>query len=148
MHSAPRLADAAIQADLATTVQRLFAGLRWLNPPGLSLTAASTLGRLERDGGHRLTDLAVREGVTQPAMTQLVSRLEREGLALRVSDPQDGRVVLVEATDAARELLHHRRAERAGRMNELLATLSPQEQHAIEAALPVLNRLADLIPGR
>lgn len=29
---------------------------------------------------RRLSDLAVREGVTQPAMTQLVSRLERDGL--------------------------------------------------------------------
>ncbi|WP_244872135.1 MarR family winged helix-turn-helix transcriptional regulator [Catellatospora sp. TT07R-123] len=139
------MADAA-HADLATTVQRLFTALRRLSPPGLSLTAASTLARLDREGAHRLTELAAKEGVTQPAMTQLVSRLERDGLAARAADPEDGRVVLVEITPAGRELMAQRRQIRADHINEILGTLSEDDRRAVDAALPVLNRLADLIP--
>ncbi|GHJ47803.1 MarR family transcriptional regulator [Catellatospora sp. TT07R-123] len=127
-------------------MQRLFTALRRLSPPGLSLTAASTLARLDREGAHRLTELAAKEGVTQPAMTQLVSRLERDGLAARAADPEDGRVVLVEITPAGRELMAQRRQIRADHINEILGTLSEDDRRAVDAALPVLNRLADLIP--
>src|SRR5258705_11813900 len=80
-------------ARLTVAVERLFSLLRHGNPPNdISLTAASTLRRLEREGPWRLTELAAAEGVTQPAMTQLVQRLERDGLCGRAPDPAAGRV--------------------------------------------------------
>src|SRR5258705_8318508 len=94
---------------------------------GMSLTSASTLRRLERDGPHRLTELAGLEGVTQPAMTQLVSRLERDGLADRVADQVDGRVVLVKITTAGAAVLRRRRQARSRRLTELLDQLTPEE---------------------
>jgi DNA-binding MarR family transcriptional regulator len=135
----------ATQLDLAVTVQTLFGALRRLSPPGLSLTAASTLSTLERQGPRRLTELAVKEGVTQPAMTQLVSRLERDSLVARVGDPHDGRAVLVEITQAGRDLLHHRRSTRTRQLNAVLRTMPADDRRAIEGALPALNRLAELI---
>ena len=132
--------------DLASTVQRLFAALRRTSPPGLSLTAASTLHRLDVDGARRLTELAGLEGVTQPAMTQLVSRLERTGLARRTADPQDRRVVLVEITERGREVMHHRREARTRRFTDLLTMLDDHEQAAIAAALPALQHLTELVP--
>jgi DNA-binding MarR family transcriptional regulator len=132
---------------IAASFERLFGLLRRMTPvDGMSLTAASTLGRLHRGGPRRLTELAGLEGVTQPAMTQLVSRLERDGLAHRAADPADGRVVLVQVTDAGREAIQQRRAARAKRLSELLAALAPAERSAITAALPALDRLSDLLP--
>src|SRR5579875_988395 len=55
--------------------------------------------------------LAAREGITQPAVTQLVNRLERRGYAERRADPEDGRAVLVVATGAGRDALERVRAE-------------------------------------
>src|SRR4051794_24568296 len=133
--------------ELATSVDRLFGLLRRITvSPEVSLTAASTLATLDRGGPRRLTELAAGEGVTQPAMTQLVSRLERDGLGRRATDPADGRVVLVEITEAGRELLRHRRAGRAARLAELLGQLSPADQAAIAAAAPALARLVELAP--
>ena len=63
-------------AEVAAGLERLVALIRWLSPPGLSLTTAATLATLDRSGPCRLTALAAAEGVTQPAMTQLVGRLE------------------------------------------------------------------------
>ena len=129
------------------TFERVFGLLRRVLPVDeLSLTAASTLHRLELGGARRLTELAGLEGVTQPAMTQLVSRLERAGLAGRRADPQDGRVVLVEITDRGREVMQRRREARTQRLNDLLATLEDDDRAAISAALPALHRLTELVP--
>jgi DNA-binding MarR family transcriptional regulator len=141
----PRTATIVDNAGLAATLDQLLSLLRRIGPAsGLSLTAMSTLRTLEHEGAHRLSELAAREGVTQPAMTQLVSRLERDGLAERRTDPQDGRVVLVAVTRAGRELLRRRHRARAARLAALLAELPADDATAIAAALPALTRLADL----
>ncbi|MFI6758948.1 MarR family winged helix-turn-helix transcriptional regulator [Micromonospora sp. NPDC050417] len=133
--------------DLLRTVTSFDRVLRLLRrlttPDGLSLTAASTLYRLDEFGAHRLSDLAVAEGVTQPGMTQLVSRLQRDGLAVRGGDPADGRVVVVEITEAGRELVRDRRAARARMLAALLADLSAPEREAVVTSLRVLDRLAE-----
>lgn len=133
--------------QLASSFERVFTLVRRLNPPGdVSLTAASTLRTLERQGPYRLSDLAAREGVTQPAMTQLVSRLERAGLVRRGADPADGRVVVVHIADQGRALLLARHEARARKLQELMVALTPADRAAIVAALPALDRLADLLP--
>ena len=83
--------ELALAAGIAAGVARLIGLVRSLSPPdGLSLTAAATLATLERSGPRRLTALAVEEGVTQPAMTQLIARLQDAGLVRREADPTDG----------------------------------------------------------
>ncbi|HXW45086.1 MAG TPA: MarR family transcriptional regulator [Streptosporangiaceae bacterium] len=129
-------------AEVSAGLERLFGLLRWLSPAGLSLTAAATLTTLDRSGPMRLTALAAGEGVTQPAMTQLIARLSDAGLTVRRADPDDGRVVHVHLTDAGRELVASRRATRAERLAGLLATLSQADQDALVAALPAINALA------
>ena len=109
----------------------------------MSLTAAATLATLERSGPSRLTSLAVKEGVTQPAMTQLIGRLQESGLVNRDADPTDGRVVQVRLTDEGRAMLARRRAVRAERLAEILARLSPDEQAALGTALPAMDALAN-----
>ena len=128
-------------AEIAGSVIRSLADRR-----GMSFTTASTLGRLEREGPIRLTVLAAAEGVAQPSMTQLVQRLETQGLATRVSDPDDGRVTLVAITDAGREVLAERRREREARLVCLLAALPEDERRALgsamRTALPLVRRMA------
>jgi DNA-binding MarR family transcriptional regulator len=143
-----RSATATISADdaaIAAGFERFYEVLRRLTPRSeLSLTAASTLRRLERSGPHRLCELYAPEGVTQPAMTQLVTRLEREGLAERGSDPADGRAVVVSITEAGRAAVARRREGRAHALAELLRGLPEEEHAALVAALPAMERLSDL----
>lgn len=127
-------------AEVAGTVIRSLTDRR-----GMSFTTASTLGRLEREGPVRLTALAAAEGVAQPSMTQLVQRLESQGLATRVGDPDDGRVSLVAVTDAGREVLAERRRQREARLVSLLAALTEDEREALgaamETAVPLVRRM-------
>jgi DNA-binding MarR family transcriptional regulator len=109
----------------------------------LSLTAAMVLARLDREGPVRLTELAVSEGVSQPGMTQLVTRLERDGLVRRQASAGDRRGVLVAVTEAGATLVASRRAERAAALSRLMSRLDGGDRAAITAALPALSRLVD-----
>ena len=135
--------ERALAAGIAAGVERLIGLLRSLSPAdGLSATAAATLATLERSGPRRLTALAVQGGVTQPAMTQLIARLEDAGLVRREADPADGRVVQVRLTDQGRDTLARRRAVRAERLAVILDRISPQDRAALGAALPAIDALA------
>ena len=136
-------AERALAVGIAAGVERLIGLLRSLSPAdGLSPTAAATLATLERSGPRRLTALAVQGGVTQPAMTQLIARLEDTGLVRREADPADGRVVQVRLTDQGRDTLGRRRAVRAERLAVILDRISPQDRAALAAALPAIDALA------
>ena len=78
-------------------------------------------------------------------MTQLVTRLEKEGLAERSSDPADGRAVVVSITEAGRAAVARRREGRTQALSGLLRALTPAEHAALVAALPTLERLGDLV---
>jgi DNA-binding MarR family transcriptional regulator len=114
----------------------------------LSLTALSTLATLERTGPRRLTDLAVAEEITQPSMTSLVTQLEQLGLAERLRDRVDARVVLVAITRTGRQVLRKRRRAGAEALTELSDKLDEQDAAELSAALPALLRLVDLAVER
>jgi DNA-binding MarR family transcriptional regulator len=147
--SAGTMTPDALANGLASDLERIVGLFRSLVPPSgsLSMTAAVTLASLERVGPQRLTDLAAREGVSQPAMTQLITRLTEAGLARREDSPDDGRVVLVAITSAGRQTLATRRAVRSQRLGAILAELSPDHRAALAAALPALDALAS-VPRR
>jgi DNA-binding MarR family transcriptional regulator len=137
-----------LAVGVAAALERLIGLFRSLSPAsGLSLTAAATLATLERSGPCRLTWLAAREGVTQPAMTQLIARLQDAGLVDRATDPADGRVVQVRITADGQAMLAGRRAVRADRLAGLLDRLSPDERAALAAALPAMDALANAQRG-
>jgi len=134
-----------LAAALTTDLEGIFRLFRSLSPAsGLSMTAAATLAAVERLGPQRLTVLAAREGVTQPAMTQLISRLEESGLVRREASPEDGRVVLVAITDEGRAVLARRRSVRSERMAAIIAQLGPEHRAALAIALPALDALASI----
>jgi DNA-binding MarR family transcriptional regulator len=136
----------AEDASIAAGFERFYELFRRLTPrEAMSLTAASTLRRLERGGPHRLCELHAPEGVSQPAMTQLVTRLEKEGLARRDSDPADGRAVVVSITEDGRAAVARRREGRTRALSALLEQLPAEDHAALVAALPALDRLGDLL---
>ncbi|MFF3782355.1 MarR family winged helix-turn-helix transcriptional regulator [Streptomyces sp. NPDC001933] len=134
--------DSEVSAEtLVIAVERMVRHVRQSAVAGgLSTAASSALGRLGREGPHRLTELARAEGASQPNMTQLITRMERAGLVRQVADPHDGRAVLVEATDAGLEVFRQRRAERADALRLLIEELSEPAQRAVRVALPALAR--------
>ncbi|WP_432070042.1 MarR family winged helix-turn-helix transcriptional regulator [Streptomyces sp. AA1529] len=127
--------------DLMIAVEQIVRHVRHsATAGGLSTAASSALGRLGREGAQRLSELARSEGVSQPNMTQLVTRMERAGLVRRTADRSDGRGVLVAVTDTGLEVFRRRRAERTRALTELIDELAEPEQQAVDIALPALAR--------
>lgn len=132
--------------ELVRSMESVMRLVRRLSPStGLSLTAAGVLSRLDRLGPHRLTELATIEGVSQPAMTQLISRLQDAGLVERATDPADRRVVLVHVTEPGRRELEYRRSIRTERLAGLLDRLGPEHHRALSAAIPAIDALSELV---
>ena len=109
----------------------------------ISFSAAATLSTLASSGPCRLTELAGREGISQPSMTTMVSRLERQGLVERRRDPSDGRIVLVAITGAGQDMLRRRRTERVAFLSSLIGALDPAEQRALADAAAALRHMTD-----
>ena len=112
---------------------------------GASITSRTVLATLAEDGPTRLTALAAATGVSQPAMTQLVGRMEREGFVVRLIDPEDARATLVDVTDAGRALRGELLGSVHERLADLLDTLSPRDEAtlglAMRVALPIIEQL-------
>lgn len=113
-------------------------------PRDMSLTSAATLATLDKTGPRRITDLAVAEGVTQPAVTVLVRVMEESGLVERKGDPSDKRVTLVCLTKAGASYVRARRQAGVDAYARLIDQLTGDEVEALTAALPALHHLAEL----
>jgi DNA-binding MarR family transcriptional regulator len=70
---------------------------------GVNRTDMRCMDVIEREGPITAGRLAEATGLTTGAITTVLDRLERAGIARRVRDPSDRRRVLVEATEAALE---------------------------------------------
>jgi DNA-binding MarR family transcriptional regulator len=137
--------DSKIRDDIAESLARGGSLVVRHLARGTSLTYRTVLATLVEDGPTRLTALAAATGVTQPAMTQSVGRMEREGLVARLVDPGDARATLVDITAAGRALRAELHQSQDDRLAELLDTLSPHDEAtlglALRVALPFIEQL-------
>jgi DNA-binding MarR family transcriptional regulator len=90
---------------------------------------------------QRITDLAAGEGVTQPAITSLVNRLQERGWLTRVDDPGDRRAVLVTLTPVGRDVYEQLRSEYRALLHEEMATLPDDDVKTLARAIDVLDEL-------
>ena len=74
---------------------------------GLGITDSKTISTLMQEGPMTAGEIAKRLGLTTGAITNVIDRLVRAGLARRVADPKDRRKVIVEVDLAGLEKLSH-----------------------------------------
>ncbi|MDD7933241.1 MarR family winged helix-turn-helix transcriptional regulator [Actinomycetospora straminea] len=104
---------------------------------GLGVGEVLTIADLGREGARPVAILATRLGVTAPAGTALVDRLQTKGLVVRRPHPSDRRSVLVDLTPRGR------------RVADLMGRLFREDVQAALDGAPVehLRELADLLDG-
>ena len=103
----------------------------------------SVLFVLTKHGAQTLGALSEHERVTPPSMNRTVNALEKNGLIVRESSPDDGRKVLITLTDRARALVAETQRRRVAWFSRQLASLSATERGALDTAAPILRTLAD-----
>lgn len=87
------------------------------------------------DGPRGMAELAGCFGVEKAALTGLMNRAERRGLALRSSVPGDRRAVQVTLTDEGREAALAFHAEMGQEMERLLAPLTEPDRERFRATM-------------
>jgi DNA-binding MarR family transcriptional regulator len=112
-----------------------------------SRTEVSLLNTLS-DGPRRITELAEYERLAQPTMTQLVKRLEQSGLVTRERQADDGRVVLVDLTEAGVAAVADLRAQASAALGACLAEMPEEQVEALAAATETLTRFVTLLQQR
>jgi DNA-binding MarR family transcriptional regulator len=99
---------------------------------------ASLLSVLVFGGAQPIGRLAQLEQVSPPAITKLVTALERDGLVHRTHSTVDRRVVEVAATRKGRERLERGRDERVSLIAGVLADVSQQDLATVRRAVAIL----------
>lgn len=108
---------------------------------GLGPERLSLLSVLAFAGPRSVSGLAEIEGVSLPAISRIVSALEKLGLTLRERGRGDGRAVIVRATAKGRRVVERGRRRRVELIEQSLLGLPPRDLAAIERAAAILERL-------
>jgi DNA-binding MarR family transcriptional regulator len=136
------LSPELVAADLRPVVLRLARGLRKeTEQVGITARQATLLWLIRRSPGLSLAELAAEEGISPPALSGHIDRLESAGLVERVRSSKDRRRVGLRLTEKGSQLLRRVRARRTTWLAERMRSLDPQELEAIEIALPSLHRI-------
>lgn len=107
----------------------------------VSETQFDVLTHLHDGGSATPSDLARMESVTPPAINRTVNALEAAGLVCRVGDPDDGRRIIVEVTDAGHALIDETRNRRNARMRAEFALLSPEDRAAFVRVTEIMAEM-------
>jgi len=131
-----------VAADLRPVLLRLARELRKETEQlGITARQATLLWLVKRNPGLSLAQLAAEEGISPPAMSGHIDRLERAGFLERVRSSDDRRRVGLRLTEDGDRLMRRVRARRTTWLANRLRGLEPPELDAIDAALPALLRL-------
>jgi DNA-binding MarR family transcriptional regulator len=104
----------------------------------VSVAQSAVLSRL-RGGPKTVGELAAAEGVRAPSMTQIINRMEEAGWVARSEGPVKGRMVHI--TEVGQAIAVEVRQERTARLAKRCDGLSTDDLAALEAVLPVLDRI-------
>mgnify|MGYP001766773059 CR=1 FL=1 len=115
---------------------------------GFSMSQISAMFRLYHAGAYPISEIGTHLGVTNAAASQMVERLVRQGLLERVEDLQDRRVKRLSLTPAGHQLVENVMQIRRRWMEQLSASITPEQREAVGSALTLLTdaalRLEDL----
>jgi DNA-binding MarR family transcriptional regulator len=133
----------ALRASIGLLLRRL----RQVQVEGeLTLPESAALTRLDRGGPSTASALARLEQISPQSMGATLAALEARALVERRPDPGDGRRVLLSVTGAGRQVLQSKRNARTEQLAKALAAgFTPSEVRQLEAAAPLLERLAQSI---
>jgi DNA-binding MarR family transcriptional regulator len=141
--------DSEAPARIRSVIGRLGRRLRQTRAgAGLSPSQAEVLVTIVQRGPLRLSEVATIEGLNPTMVSRIAGKLEAADLISRTQDPTDGRAAFVTSTERGRELVTSIRRERTDALTVALEGLSDVDRQALEAALPVLEDLAEALKER
>ena len=126
----------------------VFRQLLWQKASDLDLTYAQSqvLFHLAEQPGSHMGEVAKAFGVTLPAVTHIVDRLEEKALVTRGDHPVDRRVYVLDLTRAGQTLVEELQAIRLRGMERVLARMSREDRRRVLTGLVALVDAAASVP--
>src|SRR5229473_2104678 len=117
-----------------------FRQLLWQKASELDLTYAQSqvLFYIAEHPGCHMGDVAKAFGVTLPAVTHIVDRLEQKAFLLRGDHPADRRVYLLELTRQGKALVHELRTMQQRAVEAVIARMSSDDRAKVIKGLEAL----------
>lgn len=112
--------------------------LRYAKENGLSMSQIGALFRVFHHGSTPVSEIGEELGVTNAAASQMLDKLVQQGLIFRSEDPSDRRVKQIALTGKGRQVVRESIQARQAWVQELAATLSPDEREQVVSALDIL----------
>jgi DNA-binding MarR family transcriptional regulator len=131
-------------ADFAQSIGLLVRKVRAAAAPEqLSLTEASVLARLDRDGPATTAELARAESIKPQSMGTTIAALEEQGLVERRPHPTDGRQVNIVLTAKGEAVRQTVRAAKRTWLAGAIARLDESEREVLFHAGEIMRRLVE-----
>ena len=110
---------------------------------GLSLTEASVMARLGRDGPATTAELARAEGMRPQSMGATVGALEERGLVERKPHPTDGRQVNIELSAIGAAVRKSVGDAKRTWLAQAISRLDEEDRDTLFAAAEIIDRVLD-----
>jgi MarR family transcriptional regulator for hemolysin len=136
-----RSAEAQRLLDLLNALgSTTFRQLLWQRASELDLTYAQSqvLFHVADNAGCHMGDVAKAFGVTLPAITHIVDRLEEKQFLTRADDPADRRVYVLELTRAGRALVQELHGLQMRGVEGVLRRMSAEDRQRVIKGLEAL----------
>lgn len=148
----PGLDASPSQAESITRLRAVISKLsRRLRPTvagsGLTPSQISVLFTVVRLGPVGLSELAEIEALNPTMLSRIAAQLCDAGLIVRSADPGDRRSAFVQATTAGRRIRERIHRERTQALSVHVEQLEEHQRQTLWNALPVLEELAERLPG-
>jgi DNA-binding MarR family transcriptional regulator len=144
--SRPRTAEAQRLVDLLNALgSTTFRQLLWQRASELDLTYAQSqvLFYVADHTGCHMGDVAKAFGVTLPAVTHIIDRLEQKQFVVRGDHPGDRRVYVLEATAQGKALVEELHAMQLRGVEDVLARMAAKDRERVIRGLEALVDAAE-----
>ncbi len=118
------------------------------NLPALTPSQAFALRRVTgSEDGITPTQLAADMRLSRPGVSEVISKLEENGLVSRRRSDMDGRSTIVTVTDRGRYVFDHFRTGIEDAVTEAFSTLPKRDLKRLMGEVPAMARLLDRLTG-
>jgi DNA-binding MarR family transcriptional regulator len=133
-----------LSSSLRSVISALHKGLRKkiYSVHEYSMTEMETIGHLYRNPSALPTELAAITRVKTQSMSQVLNKLEEQGVITRTPSEEDKRKVYISLTGTGKKLVEKTRYERDELLKDMIEkSLTDKEKDLLVRALPVLRKL-------
>jgi len=135
-----------LSTNLRSAISGVHKGLRkqMYSVNSYSMTEMETIGLLTRNDFLLPTKLAALTRVRTQSMSQILKKLEEQGVITRTPSKEDKRKVYISITSLGKKMVEKMRYDRDEVLRSVIErTLTDKEKEVLAKAIPVLNKLME-----